>query len=120
MLLVQKLNLKKITLFLQYLFIVLLFFMLIPSFSKAALFDTTPEIVGKLNSAFEEIEKWLLRLSTPAAAVAIAVGFFMQKFSFGDEERIRTAKKLIRTSLFSYGFILVLDLILAAIKSLLS
>jgi hypothetical protein len=44
----------------------------------------------------------------------------MKKFSFGDEERIRTAKKIIRGSLFSYGFILVLNLILSAIKSLLT
>ena len=46
------------------------------------------------------------------------VGVFMKKFSFGDEERIRVAKKLIRGSLFSYGFILAINLILAAIKSL--
>ena len=44
----------------------------------------------------------------------------MKKFSFGDEERIRTGKKLIRTSLFSYGFILAIDLILSAIKSLIN
>ena len=45
---------------------------------------------------------------------------FMKKFSFGDEEKIRTAKKLIRGSLFSYGFILAIDLILSAIKSLIT
>ena len=42
----------------------------------------------------------------------------MKKFSFGDEERIRIAKKLIRGSLFSYGFILAINLILSAIQSL--
>ena len=42
----------------------------------------------------------------------------MKKFSFGDEERIRTAKKLIRGSLFSYAFILAIQLILSAIESL--
>ena len=42
----------------------------------------------------------------------------MKKFSFGDEEKMRTGKKLIRNSLYSYGFILAIDLILAAIKSL--
>jgi len=86
----------------------------------AGLFDSTPDIVNKLNSAFEKIQSWLLKLATPAAAVAVAVGVFMQKFSFGDEERIRTAKKIIRSSLFCYGFILVLNLILSAIKSLLT
>lgn len=78
----------------------------------------TPKIVNKLSSAFEDIESWLLKLSTPAAAVAVGVGVFMKKFSFGDEERIRISKKVIKGSLFSYGFILALDLILSAIKSL--
>ena len=44
----------------------------------------------------------------------------MKKFSFGDEERIRMGKKLIKGSLFSYAFILAIDLILSAIKSLIS
>ena len=42
----------------------------------------------------------------------------MQKFSFGDEEKIRTGKKLVRNSLISYAFILAIDLVLAAVKSL--
>ena len=77
-----------------------------------------PKIVSKLNSAFESIEEWLLKLATPAAAVAVGTGVFMKKFSFGDDESMRLGKKLIKNSLFSYGFILALDLILAAIKSL--
>ena len=47
-------------------------------------------------------------------------GVFMKKFSFGDEEKIKTGKKLIRGSLFSYAFILAIDLILSAIKSLIA
>lgn len=43
----------------------------------------------------------------------------MKKFSFGDEERIRTGKRLIRGSLFSYAFILCIDLILSTINTLL-
>ena len=81
-------------------------------------FDSTPKIVTKLNDAFTKIEEWLSKLATPAAAVAVGTGVFMKKFSFGDEERIRIAKKLIRSSLFSYGFILAIDLILSAIKTL--
>lgn len=78
----------------------------------------TPKLVSKLESAFSNIESWIIKLSTPAAAVAVGTGIFMKKFSFGDEERIRTGKKIIRSSLFSYAFILAIDLILAAIKSL--
>ena len=83
-------------------------------------YASKPKLVSKLNSAFEEIENWLINLATPAAAVAVGTGVFMKKFSFGDEEKIRTAKKLIRGSLFSYGFILAIDLILSAIKSLIA
>jgi len=42
----------------------------------------------------------------------------MKKFSFGDEERLRTGKKLIQGSLFSYAFILAIDLILSAVQLL--
>ena len=76
-----------------------------------------PKLVNKIQSAFEDIESWIIKISTPAAAVAVGTGIFMKKFSFGDEERMRTGKKIIRTSLFSYAFILAIDLILAAIKS---
>lgn len=44
----------------------------------------------------------------------------MKKFSFGDEERIRTGKKIVRGSLFSYAFLLSIDLILSAINLLLT
>lgn len=81
-------------------------------------YGATPKIIDKMSKAFEEIEKWLIKLSTPAAAVAVAVGLFMKKFSFGDEERIRSAKKIIKGSLIAYAILLALDLILAAIKSL--
>ncbi len=109
-------NKKNLILFIIIIFSILLFFFTFPSLSYAG----TPKIVNKLNSGFEDIEKWCLKLSTPAAAVAVAVGLFMKKFSFGDEERIRCAKKIIRGSLISYGFLLAIDLILAAIKSLIN
>ena len=98
------------------LFFIFLFILSQPIF--AGLFDSNPKLISKLSDAFDTIKKWLLTLSTPAAAVAIGVGIFMRKFSFGDEERIRTAKKLIRGTLFSYAFILAIDLILSAINSL--
>ena len=68
--------------------------------------------------AFEKIKTWLIRLATPAAAVAVGTGLFMRKFSFGDEEKIRTGKNLVKGSLFSYAFILVIDLILSTIQGL--
>ena len=77
-----------------------------------------PKLVSKIKSAFEKISDWLIKIATPAAAVSVGTGVMIKKFSFGDEDKIRTGKRLIRGSLFSYAFILATDLILAAIKSL--
>ena len=85
---------------------------------STSVLGATPKLVSKLNSAFEDIEGWIIKISTPAAAVAVCSGALMRKFSFGDEEKIRTGKKLITGSLFSYGFILAVDLVLSAIQSL--
>ena len=99
-------------------FILLFFFIFLNYLTLSSFAIGDPKIVNKINTAFESIQEWILKISTPAAAVAVGTGAFMKKFSFGDEERIRTGKKLIRSSLFSYGFILAIDLILSAIKSL--
>ena len=101
-------------------YIIILFFNLFILFSGSISLAADPQIINKLNLAFENIEGWLLKLATPAAAVAVGTGVFMKKFSFGDEEKIRTGKKIIKGSLFSYAFILAIDLILSAIKSLIN
>ena len=79
-----------------------------------------PKLVTTINSAFEKLESYIIKISTPAAAVAVGTGVLMKKFSFGDEEKIRTANKLIKGSLFSYGFILCIDLILSLFQTLLT
>lgn len=96
----------------SFLFIFSLF--LIPITSYGAY----PKLVATLNSAFEKIESWIITISTPAAAVAVGSGILMKKFSFGDEEKIRTGKRIISGSLFSYAFILCIDLILSTINAL--
>ena len=106
---------KKILFF--YIFILLFSLCFIFCFSGNC-FASTPKLISKLDGAFKNIEDWIIKLATPAAAVAVGTGVFMKKFSFGDEERIRTGKKIIKGSLFSYAFILAIDLILSAIKSL--
>ena len=81
-------------------------------------FAADPKIVTTMKKSLDQIKEWLIKLATPAAAIAVGTGVFMKKFSFGDEEKIRTGKKLINNALFSYAFLLSIDLILAAIKSL--
>lgn len=81
-------------------------------------YGASAKLISTLTNAFKTIELWFIKISTPAAAVAVGSGVFMKKFSFGDEERIRTGKKMIRGSLFSYAFILCTDLILSTIQTL--
>ncbi len=100
-------------------FIILFLSLLFVCFSYSCSFAAEPRLISRLNSAFESIEGWILTISTPAAAVAVGTGVLIKKFSFGDDERIRVGKKLIRSSLFSYAFILAIDLILSTIKILL-
>lgn len=97
-------------------FYLILFIFFIPNFSYAAY----PKLISTITSSFTKIKEWIINISTPAAAVAVGTGILMKKFSFGDEEKIRTGKRLIRGSLFSYAFILAIDLILATIKLLIS
>ena len=102
---------------LKIIYIFLIFFIILLSTSNVT-FAADPKLVTTINKAFQNIESWIIKLATPAAAVAVGTGVFMKKFSFGDEERIRTGKKIVRSSLFSYAFILAIDLILSAIESL--
>lgn len=107
---------KKLFYRIIFIFFITLFFILY--FNQICFAFGEPKLVSKINSAFETIEEWFLKISTPAAAVAVGTGVFMKKFSFGDEEKIRTGKKLIKGSLFSYAFILAIDLILSTIRTL--
>ena len=101
---------KKILLF------TLVFMLLLSTISLGA----TAKVVTKVQKALETVSGWIVKIAAPAAAVAIGTGLLMKKFSFGDEERILAGKKLIRSALFSYAFILLTDLILDAIKSILA
>lgn len=74
------------------------------------------KLVTSTNSAFKRIERSIINISTPIAAVTAGIGFLMKKFSFGEEEKIRTANKIIRGTLLSYALILSIDLILDFIK----
>lgn len=114
--LLRKKRLKTLSFYILFIaFISFILIFCIPSISFAL---GDPKLISTINNAFEDIEGWLLKIATPAAAVAVGTGVFMKKFSFGDEEKIRTGKKLIKGSLFSYAFILAIDLILSAIESL--
>lgn len=100
-------------------FVFLFVFSFIILFSSNAFAATSdPKLVTTINKALTNIKNWIVKISTPAAAVSVCTGALIRKFSFGDEERIATGKKLIKNALFSYVFILSIDLILKTIDSL--
>ena len=68
----------------KFLFIFFILFILLLVCHNNA-FAADPKLISKLDSAFQKIEDWLIKLATPAAAVAVGTGVFMKKFSFGDE-----------------------------------
>ena len=75
-------------------------------------------MTSKITKGLSQIEDWILKIATPAAAVSIGFGLLMKKFSFGDEEKITLGKKLIRSTIFSYAFILLIDPVISAIQTL--
>ena len=87
------------------------------SISYAGLFSGN-DLTSKITDALSEIQSWIVKIATPAAAVAIGSGLLMKKFSFGDEEKIAVGKKLIRSTIFSYTFILLIDPVISALQSL--
>ena len=51
---------------------------------STSVYAADPKLITTLNSAFEKIESYIIKISTPAAAVAVGTGILMKKFSFGD------------------------------------
>ena len=91
---------------------ILIFISYIFLINSYATTDKSPLLVNKFKKAFEKIQEYLILIATPAAGVAICTGLLMRKFSFGDEERVRTAKKLIRGTIIAYALIISTKLIL--------
>ena len=98
----------------------IIFFSFIYFVNIYATTDKSPILVNKFKRAFEKIQEYLILIAIPAAGVAICTGLLMRKFSFGDEERVRTAKKLIRGTIIAYALIistkLILNFILVILK----
>lgn len=89
------------------------------SFSNIAL-AADPKLVSTLTGAFTKIEGYIVKIATSFAAVAIATGLLMRKFSLGDEKKIYRANCLIKGSITSYVMIICIDLILSLINTVLS
>lgn len=79
---------------------------------------TTPTLINKLNTALKKILSYLEKLATPAAAVAIATGVMIRKFSFGDEEKLVMGKRVIVNAIVGYAIILLIDYIIKFVEAL--
>ncbi len=102
----------------RYLIISLILFILsFYSTCYAGLF-TGDDLTTKITKGLTEIQEWIVKVATPAAAVAIGSGLLMKKLSFGDEEKITMGRKLIKSTIFSYAFILLIDPVISAIQGL--
>ena len=77
--------------FKKILFLILTTVILTSSFCFAA---SDPKLIRTINNGLTKIKEWIIKLATPAAAVAIGTGILMKKFSFGDEERIITRQEI--------------------------
>ena len=70
---------KKNLFFINFLFILFTIFLFIFSnFSFAAY----PKLVSKLINGFDQIKTWLIKIATPAAAVAVRKWSFYEKIQF--------------------------------------
>lgn len=78
---------------------------------------TDPTLVTKVNSAFKKIKGYLVKISLPAAGVAIASGVLIRKFSFGNEEKMVMGKKIIVNAILGYAIIISIDIILKFVDS---
>lgn len=83
-------------------------------------FAADPKLVSTLTGAFTKIESYLVKIATSFAAVAIATGLLMRKFSLGDEKKIYRANSLIKGTITSYVMIICIDLILSLISTVLT
>ena len=74
--------------------IIFVFILLLTMFFSICYAASDPKLVTTLNKSLGNIKSWIIKLSTPAAAIAVGTGVFMKKFSFGDEDRIVMRKKV--------------------------
>lgn len=107
---------RKKILFIYTMFLAIVFFCLFEN----TVFAADPKLVTTLTNAFSKVEGYIVKIATSFAAVAVATGLLMRKFSLGDEKKIYRANCLIKGSITSYVMILCIDLILSLIQTVLA
>lgn len=67
---------KNYLFFIKFIFILFFIFLI---FSSPSSFAAYPKLVSKLINGFETIKEWLIKIATPAAAVAVRNWNFYEK-----------------------------------------
>ena len=83
-------------------------------------FAADPKLISTITGAFSKVESYIVKIATSFAAVAVATGLLMRKFSLGDERKIYRANNLIKGSIVSYVLVLCIDLILSFIDTVIA
>jgi len=65
--------------FINSIFILFIIFLI---FFSSSTFAAYPKLVSKLINGFETIKEWIIKISTPAAAVAVRYWDFYEKIQF--------------------------------------
>lgn len=105
-------NLKKYKKLIHNYSLVLVFLFILTITYTSIYGATDPTLVTKVNSALKKIQGYLVKISLPAAGVAIASGVLIRKFSFGNEEKMVIGKKIIVNAIVGYAIVISIDLIL--------
>ena len=58
---------------------IFIFFIVFLLFFSSSCFDAYPKLVSKLIDGFETIKGWIIKIATPAAAVAVRYRSFYEK-----------------------------------------
>jgi len=107
---------KKKYLIFYTIFLFIVFFVMLQN----TVFAADPKLVSTLTGAFSKIKSYVVKIATSFAAVAVATGLLMRKFSLGDEKKIYRANCLIKGSITSYVMIICIDLVLSLIDNVLA
>lgn len=104
----------------HYIFYTIFFILVFVCIFSNISFAADPKLVTTISGAFTKLKGYIVKIATSFAAVAIATGLLMRKFSLGDEKKIYRANCLIKGSISSYVLVICIDLILSLIDTVLA
>ena len=78
--------------------------------------DEIDNIGDEAENILNEVQGWIMRLSTFAVIIAVGSGVFIKKFSMGKQDKIELGNKLIRDSIIGFLVLNSMPIILKTIQ----